>query len=186
LLNVKPMDQCISGIFNSNICARVCARYRSSGTANVREWQRQSSVLCLTKFPSLSVCGAVYFVNNACLTNTRRYYFVFELSSISFHMNREYCLCDSFQPNIIFGLASVSIIGDLTVAHISDSFPSFFFFLMLRVSCIVWQSTCKTNLTCNGIYTQQMHKISYMCRHSLRAVFSSHYSYAVLSKWSDV
>jgi hypothetical protein len=128
------MDQCISPIFNSNICACVCTRYRSSGTANVQEWQRLSSVLCLAKFPSLSVCGDVHFVNNACLMNTQRYYFVCELSSISFHMNRQYCYSDSFLPNRIFGLASVSIIGDLTATHISDFFPSLF--LMLRVSCM--------------------------------------------------
>ena len=57
---------------------------------------------------------------------------------------------------------------------------------MLHVSYIVWQSKCKTKLTCYGIYTQQTHKISYMCRHFLHALFSSHYSYAVLSKWSNV
>ena len=40
--------------------------------------------------------------------------------------------------------------------------------LILRVPCVVWKSTYKTNFTCTGIYTQQMHKSpSCMFRHSL-------------------
>jgi hypothetical protein len=34
--------------------------------------------------------------------------------------------------------------------------------LMLCVLCIVWKSGYKTNIKCTGIYTQQMHKISYI------------------------